>query len=408
MKLLKNKKIEKQDHFGRGIIHDEEKIIFVENALKDEIGDILITLENKKYKSGRVVEFHKTSLNRTSVDCPYYDKCGGCQLLHQNYLSQLTFKENKVKEIMKKFANISLDKIKAILGSEQFSYRNKVVYHIKKDKLGFYRDKTNNLISIEHCLLVDDLINEVTVILKEYIKTHHNLTGAMIRVGNKTKEILLSLKGDEKKEDLIDCFMGKVDTLIYNDEVLFGNNYINSKLFNHTFKVSSPSFFQVNVYQTEVLYQLVIDRVKEIKPKIVLDLYCGTGTIGLLVSSYVDKVIGIEIIKEAIDNARENQKLNSRENISFYVGKVEEKLEEFKNNIDLVIVDPPRSGLDSKVIDVLLEMKTKDIIYISCDPVTLARDLNKLQSHYEIETIQPVDMFPNTYHVECVCVLKLK
>lgn len=408
MEMLKNKKIENQDHFGRGIVHNKGKTIFVEQALKNEICDIVIVDENKKYTSSKVLELKKVSQERVKVLCPYYDSCGGCQLLHQSYESQLLFKTNKVQELMEKFANIKKEKVRPTLGNVPFSYRNKVFYHIEKDKLGFYQRKTNDLIKVDRCLLVDDKIQELTKQLQNYIKDHHELKEAMIRVSSNQKEMMLSVSGKTDEKELSQFFKGKVTSLWLNGTLVSGKPYITSQLFSQKFQISPLSFFQVNSYQTEVLYQIVIDWIKKLNPKQVLDLYCGTGSIGLLVSPYVEKVVGIEVVKEAIQNAIQNQKINNRENISFLCGKVEDKIDLLQGDFDLVIVDPPRSGLDEKVIETIFKMQSSHVIYISCDPATLARDLGLLKKKYEIIEIQPVDMFPNTYHVECVSVLHRK
>lgn len=407
MQKLVKRKIEKQDHFGRGIVREKEKVVFVEQALEDEICTLQVIQEKKNYALAKVLQYDKVSPDRTEVTCPYYDRCGGCQLLHQSYEAQLKFKRNKVIELMKKFANIREDKIKLVKPSLPFAYRNKVVFHIEYDRLGFYQEKTKELIPVDDCLLLQEEIKQVIPSLQAYIKDHPGLTDAMIRFGDESKEILLSLKGKAEKESLIAFFHGKVDSLLWNEEVLFGKDEVVIKLFDQKFQVASHSFFQVNRYQTETLYQVVIDWIKKQKPKKVLDLYCGTGTIGLLVSPYVEEVRAVEVVEDAVKNAIKNQSLNHRKNISFHCAKVEEEIASILTDIDFIILDPPRSGLEKRVIEEILQASIPQIVYISCDPTTLARDLKLLQEKYEVIEIQPVDMFPNTFHVECVCVLKI-
>lgn len=397
--------IEKQDHFGRGITHVDEKVVFVNKALKDEICHIEIVKSKKNFSIAEIKKLISPSKNRIQSLCPYYDKCGGCQLLHQEYINQLNFKQTKVCEIVTKTLGIEKDKVLPILGSENYNYRNKVVLHINNQKMGFYEEKSNRLIDIETCLLLDKKILEIIKYLRSYIKDNYGLTEAIIRTGD---GVLLSIKGKSDKEKLITFFKDKVATLIYNEEVMFGSGVIVEKLFDKSFELASPAFFQINKYQTERLYQIVIDSIKKKKSKNVLDLYCGTGTIGILVSPYVDRVIGIEVVDEAIVNAKRNKEINNITNISFYTGKVEERLNFLTNEVDTIITDPPRSGMKKDVIDTILKIKPKNIIYVSCDPMTLARDLKLLKEKYKIDFIQPVDMFPNTYHVECVTLLVMK
>ncbi len=238
----------------------------------------------------------------------------------------------------------------------------------------------------------------------QYQEVFGGIKQAMIRVGNKTKERMLVVEGKMKADSLVSVFSSLVTSLYVNGVCYSEHKTICSILFDKTFFVSKDSFFQVNLYMTEILYGTVLDLVKKEHFCHALDLYCGTGTIGILLAPYVKQVTGIEIVEEAIKDARENAKQNGISNVTFHQGKVEEVLPSLKEDIDLVVVDPPRSGLDEVTISTIEKRQPKTIIYISCDPVTLARDLTKFVS-YEVEFIKPVDMFPNTYHVECVCVL---
>lgn len=400
-------KIEKQDHFGRGITYIDDKICFVNNALQNEKCEVIVDNETKKFILAHTSKLLEKSIDRVEVSCPYYKNgCGGCQILHEKYDAQVKFKQKKVEEVMEKYGAISKEKVLPIIPCcNQFSYRNKVVLHIKEERLGFYQEKSKELIEIEACPLLHSSLNDVILLLKKYIKRYPGITSAVIRFGNLHDEVMLVLNGKAKKEELVSFWKEKVNTLIYQDEVLFGKGKITSKLFNQQFQVSPSSFFQVNDKQTETLYKIVLDRIKQINAKNVLDLYCGTGTIGMLLSPYVEKVIGVEVVKEAVLNAKDNQKQNNILNISFLEGKVEDHLEVLTKEIDTIVVDPPRSGLHSNVISSILKINAQNIIYVSCDVMTLARDLNLLKEKYEIEFVQPVDMFPNTYHVECVSVL---
>ena len=199
-----------------------------------------------------------------------------------------------------------------------------------------------------------------------------------------------------------------IDSIILNRDVIYKNNYINVKLMGYTFKVSNESFFQINTEQTEKLYSKIIDYIDKCNTSIALDLYCGVGTITALLSKHYNKVIGIEVIKEAVDNAKENMMINEIANVSFIQDKVENKLNTLRDmNIDLIVLDPPRAGIDIKALNSLIELKPKQIIYVSCNPETLARDVKLLSELYKINEISPFDMFPNTHHVECVVSLSI-
>ena len=396
-------KIEKLDYYGRGIGRINNKITFVENALKDEIVDIKILKESKKYNEAIVKSYNTKSKSRVTPKCKYYNICGGCNISHLKEEEQEGFKDSKINELLNRNLNIEcLDKIEY---SKFYNYRNKIVLHIKEDKLGLYKNKSNELIEIDECLLVDDKINNVIKILKKIIKKEKNLKKATIKLGNITNEVMLILEGKIKDYSEL---LNKVDVLIINDKVVSKKDYIISIIGNKKYKISKNSFFQVNQIITEKIYNEIRSNIEKINPENVLDLYCGTGTIGIYIADLVKNVIGIEVIKDAVLDANFNKELNNIDNISFILGKVEDKIKDIKDNIDLIIVDPPRSGLDKKVIPVINKLKAKNIIYVSCNPITLVRDLKLLKDNYNIEYIKPYDMFPNTYHVECVCVLKIR
>ena len=385
--------IEKLDHFGRGIAKVNNVPIFVENALIDEEVETFITKEKKNYMEGIVSKYLKKSPLRMESKCPYYDKCGGCDLLHLSYDEQLKFKENKVKEIIKKFSG--LECVKDIVASKQFNYRNKVTLQVNKD-IGYFKKRTNDIIAIDKCLLVDDKINKIIAELKNVDVSKINKI--VIRVTN--LESMVVFYGNITNKINLD-----VDTIIVNNKVIKGNGYIKENINGLNFIISPTSFFQVNNIGMINIYNKVLDYIDGGN---VLDLYCGTGTIGIYVSKKANKVLGIELNKEAVKDALFNKKINNINNIDFISGDVGIIL--FKNNFkaDIVIVDPPRAGLDSNSINNIIKIKPNKIIYVSCDPVTLARDLNILKEHYDVLEITPFDMFSNTYHVECVCLLYLK
>lgn len=397
-------KIEKLDYYGRGISRSSGKVYFIENALKDEDVSITLLKEKKKYCEAKLKEISNISKDRTEAKCKYYNVCGGCQLMHIKEEKQEEFKKEKVEEILKKFLKYNKD-VNDIVSSKNFNYRNKVVLHVKDNKLGFYKNKTNELIEIDKCLLLNPVINDLISYLKNYIELK-DIEKITIKVGNKTNEVMLIIDGSiAYYQNLLEI----VDVLIINEKVMTTKDYITSYIGNKKYIIKRNSFFQVNYDISTRMYDKVKDVIVKEKSKNVLDLYCGTGTIGIYISDVVSKITGIEVVSDAIESANINKKINNVENIEFILGKVEDKLDFISNNnIDTVIVDPPRSGLHKKVIPILEKISPKTIIYVSCDPITMARDIKLLSNNYELVEVTPYDMFPNTYHVECVCVLKLK
>ncbi len=397
-------KIEKLDYYGRGISRSSGKVYFIENALKDEDVSITLLKEKKKYCEAKLKEISNISKDRTEAKCKYYNVCGGCQLMHIKEEKQEEFKKEKVEEILKKFLKYNKD-VNDIVFSKNFNYRNKVVLHVKDNKLGFYKNKTNELIEIDKCLLLNPVINDLISYLKNYIELK-DIEKITIKVGNKTNEVMLIIDGSiAYYQNLLEI----VDVLIINEKVMTTKDYITSYIGNKKYIIKRNSFFQVNYDISTRMYDKVKDVIVKEKSKNVLDLYCGTGTIGIYISDVVSKITGIEVVSDAIESANINKKINNVENIEFILGKVEDKLDFISNNnIDTVIVDPPRSGLHKKVIPILEKISPKTIIYVSCDPITMARDIKLLSNNYELVEVTPYDMFPNTYHVECVCVLKLK
>ena len=387
-------KIENLDHFGRGIAKVNNMPIFVGNSLINEEVEIVITKEKKKYMEGFVSNYLKKSPLRVESNCPYYDKCGGCDLLHMSYEEQLKYKENKVKEIIKKFSG--LECVNSIVGSIQFNYRNKVTLHVKNGVIGYYKENSNEIISIDKCLLVDERIN----ILIDEIKnlSLNGINKIVIRVTN--NESMAIFYGDINSNINL-----RADTIIINSKVIKGNGYIEENIGDLKFIISPTSFFQVNNVGMINIYNKVLDYVDGGN---ILDLYCGTGTIGIYVSKKADKVLGIEINDEAIKDALLNKKINNINNVDFISGDVGTVLSKNKFKFEIVIVDPPRAGLDNNSINNIIKINPKKIIYVSCDPVTLARDLNILKEYYDVLEITPFDMFSNTYHVECVCLLNLR
>lgn len=393
-------KVEKLDYFGRGIIREKDKIIFVENALEEEV-EVRVLKEKKKYMEAEVAFFKTKNKNRVEPVCPYYSSCGGCMLMHMNPSYQSEFKRRKVEEILSRGIGEDIT-VSEVVESSFYHYRNKVVLHVENGKFGFFEKKTNHLIEMKECLLLKDSMNPILSILREYVKKEKGITKITIKLGNQTNEVMILLEGRVKSYQEILPFL---DVLVINNKVVSDKKRITSIIGKKEYLVSKNSFFQVNEEITEKLYDKILFYIKKNKAENVLDLYCGTGTIGIYISPYVEKVVGVEVVEDAICDANQNKERNKAFNVSFLLGKVEDHLDVFKEDIDTVIIDPPRKGLDSSVVDLLNEKKIKTILYVSCNPITLGRDLKKLGANYHIVEVTPFDMFPNTYHVECVCVL---
>ena len=392
-------KIEKLDHFGRGITHINDKICFVENALQDEVVDIEIINENKKYSEAIIKKVKEKSPNRIKSKCKYSDKCGGCNFNHLLFEEENKYKKEKVKEIITKFGELDKKLVKDVVYSEEYNYRNKIILHGIGNNLGFYEEKTHSVIPIDKCLLVSPNMNKVIKVLNTI---NERIEEVLIRSNNDDSMIMVELEG---KVSDIEKLKEVCDVLIYNGLILTEQDELINEIGNKKYYVSYSSFFQVNRFLTKNLYDEVLKEVKKKKPKKVLDLYTGTGTIGIYISEYAKNIIGIDSNGSNIKNANKNKELNNIKNIEFICDKVENKLNEFKN-IDLIIVDPPRAGLDPKTKDYLKEIKSNTIVYVSCDPVTLARDLKDLSATYNTKSIKPFNMFPRTYHCESITVLE--
>lgn len=396
----------KQDDFGNGITKINDKFVFIEKGLVGDKCLIEITEVKKKYAKGKILKIIDSSNDRVDAKCPYYDSCGGCHIMHQSYNKQLEYKENKVKGLLEKFTGLSDVNVLPIIYDKQFYYRNKIILHSDKNKLGFYKGKTHDLVPVDECIITNEKINKIYERIKEYLLNSNDYVNEIMFRISSLNELMIVLKGNIDVKKFISKF-NDIDTIYINNGLVKGNSYILEDILGIKFHIYPTSFFQVNYDMMVKLYSVVSDFYKTKNYNKVLDLYCGTGTIGMLISKYVKNVVGVELEPSSIVSANECKKINNINNIEFIEGKVEDRIDLF-NDIDSIVVDPPRSGLDNHTIDIMLDLLPKSIVYISCDPVTLARDLKLLLDKYEIIKIQPVDMFPNTYHVECVCVLKRK
>lgn len=386
--------INKMDNKGRGITYYNNKIVFVNNALPGEDVEIKIILDKKKYSIADVIKYNKKSKLRIKGLCKYYNVCGGCQLQHLSYQDQINYKKNYLNEL---FSQINI-KIKEIVHSNQFNYRNKITLKCEK-KIGFYKLNSNKIINIDNCLIANNRINAKLKMLHELINTN-NIDEIIIKTFN--EKTMLVLNGKEINTNLnniLDLF----DTIYINDNLIKGQKLI-ATIDNIKYYVAPNSFFQVNLNITEKMFNYIKKICND--SNYVLDLYCGCGSISLFIASKVKFVYGVEINKQSIKDALENQKINKIENAFFKCDTTNNI--NINNKFDTLIVDPPRSGLSNIVINKILNSKIKKIIYVSCDPITLNRDICLLKEKYDILDICVFDMFPNTYHVESVILLQKK
>lgn len=398
--------IDRMDHQGRGIGKINNLIVFIPNTLVGEEVKIKIEKQKKHYLEGEVVEFIKVSDRRVKPNCPYFEKCGGCNLMHLKLKDQIKYKEEMLENIFKRYFKEKV-RIEPVINLNEYGYRNKVTFQVNKN-IGFYQKKTNSLIEIDRCLIANEKINDILVKIKRNIKLD---TGSklIIRASKNTDDTMVIL--DTSKDLNINFLENQVSSIILkkkNHTNIYGKNKIIEKLGKYSFFISPDAFFQTNTLVATEVYDSIIELANFSKNDDVLDLFCGTGTISIYISSYVKKVIGVEINANAIKDAKENKRLNNVKNVSFRCGDVGTVLNRDNYYPDVIIVDPPRGGLNRKTINELLKIKAKKIIYVSCNPITLVRDLNLLTNDYKLELVRPFDMFPNTYHVECVLLLNLK
>lgn len=402
---MKNMTITKQDGFGNGLIK-EEKVIFVENALENDVVDIKITNEKKKYSNAIIEKIVKASNQRQEALCEYNNKCGGCKLLHQKYEYQLKYKENLVKEafIRNSYNDVNFREIEY---GDEYNYRNKITLHVEDGKIGMYELKSNKLVNIKKCLLVNESINEVIEKLNT-IKLE-NVSQVMIRLLDDNVNVLFKLEKKLSLTSIVDVLKGKNINIfgLYKNTVkqVSGNDNLYKTIDEFKFKLSPLSFFQVNDDVTCKLY----NRIKESAKSGVnlLDLYCGVGTIGIYLSENYKNVIGIESINSSYLDCIYNKKLNKISNIRF----INDKCENYEGKdikFDTIVVDPPRVGLDDNTINYLLKSNASKIIYTSCDLNNLMNNLKLLNTKYNVVEVSTFDMFPNTTHVETVCVLDRK
>lgn len=433
---------------GEGIAKIDGYPIFIEGAILGERVKALIVKVKKNYAYGKLLEVIESSDERVEPKCKVYKRCGGCTVQHMNYKKQLDYKFERVKDCISKIGGLDSSLVNYPIGmANPERYRNKVQLPVGIVKgelsIGFYAPRSHNIINLDTCLIQDKVADKVAELTREWM-TKYNISAAsvdgvfnnnglirhiMIRKGFTTNEVMVVLVATEENVAYIDKF---IDTIKDNIEgiksiilnvnkentnvilgqkciTLWGEDTITDYIDNFKFNISPLSFFQVNPVQTEKLYSKALEYAALTGEEIVFDAYCGTGTITLFLSQKAKKVYGVEIIEPAIINARENAKINNIDNAEFFVGKSEEIIPDLieKGIVpEVIVVDPPRKGCDIKLLEAIGNAKPKRVVYVSCDPSTLARDLKILEEKgYKTEVVQPVDMFPHTSHIETVCLL---
>lgn len=433
---------------GEGIAKIEGFTIFIPNAIKGEKVKIIIVKVLSSHAFGKIIEIVEKSKHRVESDCNTYKRCGGCNLRHIDYQETLKMKQNAVQSLVNKTLQNKI-KVQTTLGMDKpYHYRNKAQYPLGKNKngepvIGTFANRTHEIIPIEQCMIQNEQTEKLAKLLFDFIvknkisiydeKTGRGLVRHIVtKIGIKTNEIMciLVINGKQfpKEKELVEYILKEIpnvksiikninmkntNVILGNQNInLYGDGYINDILGEYTFKISPLSFYQVNPIQAEKLYELGVKGADITKSDIVFDLYCGIGTISLFMSKYAKKVYGIEIVEEAVEAAKENARINNVKNTEFISGDVEKVLTDLIDNRkvipDIVMVDPPRKGLDDISVNNILKITPKKVIYISCNPATLMRDLAKLEDKYVIDSIKPVDMFPFTSHVEVVSVLGRK
>lgn len=439
-------KIEDMSENGEGIGKLNGYALFIKDTVIGDEAQVRLTKLKKNYGYARLLQVIIPSPMRVAPRCPVAAPCGGCQLQAMSYEGQLKFKEKKVRSLMERIGKLENPPILPVIGMEEpWHYRNKAQFPVSQDengriRMGFYAGRTHSIVETDHCFLGDPMNEKVLAGLKEYMEeakvtaydelVHRGLVRhILIRKGFFTGQVMVCLvingKSLPKRELFVDKMkkiegmtsisyninQEKTNVILGNQVInLYGPGYITDRIGKLEYQIAPQSFFQVNPVQTKKLYDTALDFAGLTGEETVWDLYCGTGTISLFLAERAKKVYGVEIVEAAVADARSNARRNGIDNAEFFVGKAEEILpEKYRTEqikADVIVVDPPRKGCDPQLLDTIVKMEPKRVVYVSCDPATLARDLKYMtEKGYAVEKIQPVDMFPQTENVETVCAL---
>lgn len=433
------------NHEGQGVGRLEGMAVFVDGGIKGEKALVKINEVKKNYATSTIESILSNSQGRIEPPCGNYEKCGGCSLMHMNYKAQLEFKTELVRETLRRIGKLEEVKVNDTIGmNNPYNYRNKIQFPVAlkggKPVMGFYERRSHNVADSSLCLIQDDTSSLVRQVVLEFLSSYKisiydEKTGSgllrhvMVRKGFKTGEVMVVLvvNGDsisnsdklienlkDKVEGLTSVFLNinKRNTNIIlgeKNKKLFGRDTITDYIGRFKFDISPLSFFQVNPVQTEVLYGKALEFAQLAGNETVFDLYCGIGTISLFLSEKAKQVYGIEVVEDAIKDAKKNAAANGVDNAEFIAGEAERVIPgmyEKGIKADVVVVDPPRKGCDQVVLETMVKMQPSRIVYVSCNPSTLARDLNYLaENGYRVDEVQPVDMFPHTAHTEVCCLI---
>ena len=422
---------------GAGVVRTDGFVVFVKGLMIGEEAEISMTAVKKNYGYGRIVRLIRPSKDRIEPECSVSRPCGGCQLQHMNDNAQRFFKEEKVRNCFRTNAGMEPEILPIIRTEPYYHYRNKVQVPVQfnqgKVEMGFYQNHTNRIINYDACDVQSELSNRITVFLKEQFARFGcaaNIRHVLIKHAHVSGQVMVVLivrrhpfaREEELVKKTVEAFPEvrsmtaienrREDNVILDgrEYVLYGEPYIEEELLDCRFRISARSFFQINPYATKLLYAKALEYAGLSGRETVIDLYCGTGTIGILAAKHAKKVYGIEIVADAVKDAKVNARINNADNIEFLnmdASHGAQAVLRSKIRADAVIVDPPRKGCSRDTLDAIIKIAPKRLVYVSCDPSTLARDVKILSENgFAVEKIQPVDMFPQTVHIETIVLLQ--
>jgi 23S rRNA (uracil1939-C5)-methyltransferase len=460
--LLSNILVEDYAAEGKSLARVDGKVVFIENAVPGDIVDIRLSKSKKDWAEGHVTAFRQYSADRVEPFCSHFGVCGGCRWQMLPYPRQLQYKQQQVADVLQRIGKIALPEIRPILGAPQsIHYRNKMEYTFSNRRFllpeelhdpaisplaqvaGFHaRGLFDKVVDIDTCYLQEEPTNRLRKAVRDFglqhdlpfydIKAHEgwlrNLQLRICTTGEIMANLVVGYEEEEQTRRLADQLLQQfpeLTTLLYtinpkwNDSIsdletriLFGKGYVIEQLEDFRFKIGPKSFFQTNSRQGERLYQVAREFAELTGSEIVYDLYCGTGSIGIFVSRLAARVVGVEVIAEAVEDARENAELNGIAHAGFFAGDVTDICQDgffaAQGRPDVIITDPPRAGMHDRLVAKILEIEAPTVVYVSCNPATQARDLHLLDAKYAVTKVQPVDMFPHTHHIENVVQLKLR
>jgi len=446
---------------GKSIARVDGKVVFIERVVPGDVVDIKLFKSKKDWAEGYPLQFHSLSKERVEPFCQHFGVCGGCQWQMLPYDKQLFYKRQQVEDNLKRIGKVELPEVTAVLGAEENKwYRNKLEYTFSSKRFvpenEFVKDQVNDLnaagfhakglfdkvVEVERCWLQQEPTNAIREALSSFARKNNYsfydyklhvgfMRSVLLRIcttGEVMVNVVLGEDDKEKREPILDHLLKTVPgitTLLYtintkwNDSLhdldpvtVTGKGYVMERLEDFQFKIGPKSFFQTNTKQGEQLYKIARDYAELTGNETVYDLYCGTGSIGIFVSKLAKKIIGVEMIADAIEDAKENAKLNNIQHAEFFAGDVikicDDAFFATHGKPDVIITDPPRAGMHDKLVKKILDIAAPTLVYVSCNPATQARDLRLLDEKYAVTRVQPVDMFPHTHHIENVAQLKLK